>query len=134
MRLLIQNKPAHYLFAALMLLGIGSALAQQEPSKAKFIDPANMDFAVKPGNDFMNYAGGIWLKNNEVPAKETRWGSFTILRDFNIKAVREILNDASADKNATPGSVKKRVGDFYIAAMDSLAIEKAGFTPAQADY
>jgi putative endopeptidase len=134
MRLLIQNKPAHYFFAVLMLLGISSALAQQEPSKAKFIDPANMDFAVKPGNDFMNYAGGIWLKNNEVPAKETRWGSFTILRDFNIKAVREILNEASADKNSPVGSVKRRVGDFYIAAMDSLAIERAGFTPAQADY
>lgn len=112
----------------------GQAYAQQEPNKAKFIDPANMDVTIKPGDDFMGYSGGIWLKNNPVPAKETRWGSFTILRDFNIKAVKEILTEAGADQNAAAGSVKKRVGDFYAAAMDSLAIEKAGFTPVQLDY
>ncbi len=121
----------------LMLVLVGSvftSVAQQEPSKAKLIDPANMDITVKPGDDFEKYAGGTWLRNNPVPAKETRWGSFTILRDFNVKAVREILVEASADKKAAPGSVKRRVGDFYTAAMDSLAIEKAGFTPVVADY
>lgn len=107
---------------------------QQEKSKAKVIDPANMDFTVKPGDNFMQYAGGVWLQKNPIPAKETRWGSFTILRDFNVKAVREILTEASADKTAVPGSVKKRVGDFYLAAMDSLAAEKAGFNPVQEDY
>jgi putative endopeptidase len=107
---------------------------QQEASKAKVIDPANMDFTVKPGDDFMKYAGGIWLQNNAIPAKETRWGSFTILRDFNIKAVREILTEASADKKAAAGSVKKRVGDFYFAAMDSLTVEKVGFEPVRVDY
>ncbi|HOX84169.1 MAG TPA: M13 family metallopeptidase [Chryseolinea sp.] len=130
----IRIQKRHTLLMALMLTLTNLLFAQQEPSKTKFIDPANMDFAIKPGNDFMNYAGGIWLKNNEVPAKETRWGSFTILRDFNVKAVRVILNEAAANKNAAPGSVKRRVGDFYIAAMDSLAIEKAGFTPIQEDY
>ncbi len=112
----------------------GGVVAQREPSKAKLIDLANMDFTTKPGDDFEKYAGGIWIKNNPVPPKETRWGSFTILRDFNVKAVREILNEAAADKSAAPGSVKKRVGDFYTSAMDSLAIEKAGFIPVLPDY
>ena len=116
-----------------LTLGL-QAFAQQEPSKAKYIDPANMDFTIKPGDDFENYAGGIWIKNNPVPAKETRWGSFTILRDFNVKAVREILMESAADKSAASGSVKRRVGDFYTAAMDSLTIEKAGFTPVLPDY
>jgi putative endopeptidase len=111
-----------------------SVSAQQEASKAKLLDPANMDVTTKPGDDFMKYAGGIWLQKNPVPAKETRWGAFNILRDFNIKAVREILEGAAADKKAAPGSVKKRVGDFYAAGMDSLAVEKAGFTPVQPDY
>ena len=103
--------------------------AQKEVSKPKLIDPANMDPTIKAGDDFMGYAGGVWLKNNPVPAKETRWGAFNMLRDFNVKAVRVILADAAADKSAAPGSVKKRVGDFYAAGMDSLAIEKAGFKP-----
>jgi putative endopeptidase len=119
---------------AFVILTNTSVFGQQEKSKAKVIDPANMDFTVKPGDHFMQYAGGVWLQNNPVPAKETRWGSFTILRDFNVKAVREILAEASADKTAPPGSVKKRVGDFYFAAMDSLAVERAGFNPVREDY
>jgi putative endopeptidase len=110
------------------------AIAQRETSKAKVLDPSNMDLTVKPGDDFMQYAGGTWIQKNPVPAKETRWGSFTILRDFNVKAVRDILAEAQADKKAAAGSVKKRVGDFYAAGMDSLAVEKAGATPIMADY
>ncbi|MCJ8167405.1 M13 family metallopeptidase [Pontibacter sp. E15-1] len=92
-----------------------------------------MDLNVKPGDDFYTYASGTWLKNNPVPAKETRWGSFNLLRDFNINAVRSILNEAAANDKAATGSVEKRVGDFYAAAMDSAAIEKAGYKPIKAD-
>lgn len=120
------------LVCAMLLTTI--AFAQRETSKAKVIDPANMDLTVKPGDDFMQYAGGAWIQKNPVPPKETRWGSFTILRDFNVKAVREILVEASNDKSAADGSVKKRVGDFYSAGMDSLTIEKLGFTPVEADF
>ncbi|WP_304064737.1 M13 family metallopeptidase [Pedobacter glucosidilyticus] len=99
----------------------------------KFIDPANMDFSVKPGDDFAQYANGIWVKNNPIPAKETRWGSFYELRDFNINAVKTILNSAAAKTNAPAGSPEKRVGDFYKAAMDSITIEKLGYNPIKAD-
>ncbi|GGG14973.1 peptidase M13 [Pontibacter amylolyticus] len=99
----------------------------------KFIDKSNMDTKVKPGDDFYTYANGVWLQKNPVPAKETRWGSFNQLRDFNIIAVRTILNDAAAKTSAPAGSVERRVGDFYAAAMDSAAIEKLGYTPIKAD-
>ncbi|HEY4651097.1 MAG TPA: M13 family metallopeptidase [Pontibacter sp.] len=92
-----------------------------------------MDLAVKPGDDFYTYANGVWLRNNPVPAKETRWGSFNELRDFNIKAVHNILDEAAANKSAKAGSVEKRVGDFYAAGMDSATIEKLGYTPIKAD-
>ena len=78
----------------------------------KFIDPVNMDMSVKPGDDFYTYASGNWIKNNPVPAKETRWGSFNVLRDFNIEAVRGLLDEAAANKNAPAGSVERRVSDF----------------------
>src|SRR6476660_4615190 len=121
--------------AAILALGLGvdtlSATAfsgtEEKPKKdteKKFIDPANMDLSVKPGDDFNRYASGVWLKNNPVPAKETRWGSFNELRDFNINAVKTILTNAANNKAAKPGSAEKRVGDFYMAGMDSLTIEK----------
>jgi len=118
-------------FAALGIVAAGfSANAQ---TTKKFIDPANMDLSVKPGDDFYTYASGNWIKNNPVPAKETRWGSFNELRDFNINAVKSLVEEAAADKSAPAGSVKRRVGDFYTAAMDSATIEKLGYTPIKAD-
>ena len=116
--------------AVVALSGYYSGFAQ---TKAKiFIDPANMDKSVKPGDDFYTYAGGTWIKNNPVPAKETRWGSFNQLRDFNVNAVKNVLETAVADKKAAAGSVTKRVADFYTAGMDSVTIEKRGYTPINA--
>ena len=103
----------------------------QEVSKSKVLDRANMDLTAKPGDNFEQYAGGVWLQKNPVPAKETNWGSFTILRDFNVKAVRVIVNDAQADKSAPEGSIKKRVGDFYAAGMDRSPSKLTWRGPAQ---
>ena len=118
-------------FAVLGILAASYSANAQLP--AKLIDPANMDLTVKPGDDFYNYASGTWVKNNPVPGKETRWGTFNALRDFNSNAVKSLVEEAAADKSAPAGSVKKRVGDFYAAAMDSAAIEKLGYTPIKAD-
>ncbi|TPE42914.1 M13 family metallopeptidase [Pontibacter mangrovi] len=121
------------LFGAAVLYGADASAQQQADTKTPFIDKANMDLSVKPGDDFYTYASGVWVKNNPVPAKETRWGSFNLLREFNIQAVKDILNEAAADKNAATGSVTKRVGDFYAAAMDSAAIDKLGYKPIKKD-
>lgn len=118
----------------LALAGIGvfaTSYAQNIPKK--LIDPANMDLSVKPGDDFYEYASGAWIKKNPVPAKETRWGSFNELREFNSKAVRSLLEKAAANKSAPAGSVSRRVGDFYTASMDSLTIESLGYSPIKTD-
>ncbi|MFC6102282.1 M13 family metallopeptidase [Olivibacter domesticus] len=99
----------------------------------KLIDPANMDTTVKPGDDFFHYASGVWLKNNPVPAKETRWGSFNQLRDFNAKAVKSILEEVVNNKEAKAGSPEQRVGDFFASAMDSTQIDARGDEPIKAD-
>jgi putative endopeptidase len=118
-------------FAVLGIVAASYTAQAQAPKK--LIDPANMDLSVKPGDDFYKYASGTWIKNNPVPAKETRWGSFNELRDFNINAVKSLVEEAAADNSAPAGSVKRRVGDFYAAAMDSVTIEKLGYTPIKPD-
>ena len=119
--------------ATALLLSVGSFTNSFAQSVKKCIDPANMDLSVKPGDDFYRYASGTWIKNNPVPAKETRWGSFNMLREFNLKALKTILTEAVNDKQAPAGSVKRRVGDFYSAALDSVVAEKQGFDPIRAD-
>ncbi|GAA4907272.1 M13 family metallopeptidase [Mucilaginibacter defluvii] len=99
----------------------------------KFIDTQNMDTAVKPGDDFFEYANGGWLKRNEIPAKQTRWGSFIMLRQESTDNLISILNEVSQQSNHPKGSVKQRTGDLYASAMDSLAIEKKGYIPVKTD-
>lgn len=99
----------------------------------KFIDTANMNPAVKAGDDFFQYANGGWLKRNEIPAKQTRWGSFIMLRQESADQLVVILDEVSKNASHPKGSVKQRAGDLYASGMDSLAIEKRGFDPIKAD-
>ncbi len=125
----MKNKYYQLLMAGSLLFG-GSLYAQEKPGK--FIDRDNMNFSVKAGDDFVEYSNGPWVRRNPIPAKETRWGAFNQLRDFNINAIKTILDETKGTK-APAGSPERRVADFYAAAMDSLAIEKLGYTPIQAD-
>lgn len=97
-----------------------------KPKKTKFIDPANMDQSVKPGDNFYLYANGGWLKNNPVPASKTRWGSFDLLREESSKRMQALLLEA-AKQSSNPKMQK--IGDFYLSGMDSAAIERLGYEP-----
>ena len=99
--------------------------------KRKFIDPANMDLSVRPGDNFYLYANGTWIKNNPVPPSKTRWGSFDQLREDNLGRLRTLLESAAAtaDKDAH----MQKIGDLYLSAMDSAALESKGYQPIQAD-
>ena len=103
-----------------------SALCQPK-STTRFIDPSNMNLAIKPGDDFYRYANGAWIKNNPVPASKTRWDSFRVLADEASNALKGLLEDAA--KNPGKSRVYQMVGDYYASAMDSTAIEKLGYTP-----
>ncbi|WP_181305872.1 M13 family metallopeptidase [Rufibacter sp. XAAS-G3-1] len=107
-----------------------AAVSQSEPEvKGVGLNMANLDRSVSPCEDFNLFANGGWLKNNPVPAAESRWGSFNELRDNNNAALRAVVDAAVAQTNAPKGSSSQMVGDFYAAGMDSAAIERAGISP-----
>ncbi|GAB2550110.1 M13 family metallopeptidase [Rufibacter soli] len=106
------------------------AVSQSEPLVAGVgLNMQNLNRSVSPCEDFNQFANGGWLKNNPVPAAESRWGSFNELRDNNNAALRSVVTAAMAQTNAPKGSTAQMVGDFYAAGMDSMAIEKAGLSP-----
>ena len=118
---------------ALATLGLGSLAAFGPPTKPSppqqgvGINLANLDKSVSPCQDFYHYANGSWLKNNPIPAAETRWGAFNELGDRNQAIEKRILEKAATDaRTARAGTNEQKVGDFYAAAMDSLGIETAG--------
>ena len=99
--------------------------------KTPFIDRQNMNLAVKPGDDFYQYANGEWLKKNAVPASKTSWGSFDILYEKSLDAMKTLLEEAA--KNPGKGRLHQMVGDFYASGMDSVTIDQKGFDPIKTD-
>ncbi len=96
------------------------------------VDLASIDSSVKPGDNFFKYVNGTWLKETEIPADKSRFGSFDLLRDrsdVNVKAIIE----AAAAKQAEKGSEEQKIGDFYAAFLDTDTIEAKGMAPIQAD-
>jgi predicted metalloendopeptidase len=92
----------------------------------------NMDMSVKPGDNFFKYVNGTWLKNTEIPADKSNYGSFNILGDLSNDRVKGII-EASSAKPAAKGSEEQKIGDFYAAFMDTDAINAAGLSPVKAD-
>lgn len=105
-----------------------SAATQQTLSSGIMKD--NMDLSVKPGDDFFNYVNGAWVKQIEIPADKSSYGSFQILRDEAQEDVMAIIK-TSAEGDFKAGSDEQKVGDFYKAYMDTEKRDALGLTPIQ---
>jgi putative endopeptidase len=102
--------------------------ANKPTTTIKFIDHANMDTTVAPGDDFFRYANGQWLDKTEIPNDKTRWGSFDELRHRTNQDIQAILDDALASEGKADTD-KGNIGTFYKSGMDTSGIEKAGISP-----
>jgi predicted metalloendopeptidase len=118
-------------FCAVLSITAGSATKAADDASWGF-SPANLDRTCKPCDDFYQFAMGGWMKANTIPAEYSTWGSFTVLRDKNLAAMRTILESA-ANSKAASGSNEQKIGDFYSSCMDSAAIDAAGSKPLTAD-
>lgn len=108
--------------------------AKKDGVKNTGIDVANIDSTVKPTDDFYQFVNGNWIKNNPIPAEESRWTSFNELNEKNTAKLKTILEEASNDKNAKAGSNAQKIGDFYAMAMDSVKLNKEGVSPLKEEF
>ena len=120
----MHNFSFRFMTVLTVLLAVCAAINAQN----KGFDTSRMDTSVEACTDFFEYANGTWLKNTQIPATESSWGTFNILRDNNNSILKQILDEA-AKTRAANGTDTQLIGDFYGSCMDEAAIEKAGVKP-----
>ncbi len=95
---------------------------------------ANLDRSATPCNDFYQFSSGGWMKNNPIPADRSTWAVFSALRSSNEEALHTILEAASKDRSAAPGSNRQKIGDFYASCMNESLIEATGTKPLDPEF
>jgi len=114
------------LLPAIALVLVASPLAAQ---RYHGFNPKNMDTSVRPCDDFYRYALGTWEKNTVIPAEYASYGVDQEIEERSFAILKEILESAAADKNAAPGSERRKVGDYFASGMDVTRIEQDGLKP-----
>lgn len=110
---------------ALFILTIAYSWAQKST-----VDISYMDKTIKPTEDFFMFSNGTWIENNEIPASESRWGSFNELDQENKSKLRAIL-DRCEESKAAKGSDVQLLGDFYNSFIDMEQRNSKGFSELQ---
>ena len=115
--------------AALMTCALGLFVLAQHSGIGRGFDKSRMNETISACADFYQFANGNWLKQTTIPAAFPSWGSFDILAENNRQTLHEILEEASKNKAAKPGSTDQKIGDFYSSCMDESKREAEGAKP-----
>ncbi|WP_421850054.1 M13 family metallopeptidase [Novosphingobium sp.] len=94
------------------------------------LNPADIDAAVKPGDDFYAYVNGKWDRSETTPPQYAYSGVTLALVLGAEQAVKQIVEELASTPQ-TPGTTGQRIADSYRAFLDQGAIDAAGLAPAK---
>ena len=115
-----------------LMMTIMSVAAMTAAAQNVGVNRADMNLSVSPGEDFFEYAGGNWMKNNPLKAEYSRYGVFDDLAENNREQLKELFADLAKTKHAR-GTVGQKVTDLYNQAMDSDRLNREGAAPLKQD-
>ncbi|MEN9699648.1 MAG: hypothetical protein RLZZ301_846 [Bacteroidota bacterium] len=104
-----------------------------DTSQLETIDLSAMDTSIKAADDFFLYANGAWIQHTQIPASESRWGSFNELEQHNNEKLSIILKDASMNQGPK-GSQNQLLGSYYSSFMNMDLRNRIGFTPLMESF
>ncbi len=93
----------------------------------------NMDTTVSPGDDFMAYVNGKWIKNTAIPSDKSGYGAAYMLDDKAQEEVKAIIENA-AKTGGKDGSEEQKIGDFYNSYLNVKLRDSIGLAPLQEDF
>jgi putative endopeptidase len=92
-------------------------------------DISGENAAVKPGDDFFEFANGGWLARTPIPADKSGISVDVLINDRTEAQLRNIMEEAAHHADHEPKDLAEKVGAFYRAFMDENRIEALGSTP-----
>lgn len=114
---------------AAMVLAPAFAFAQSSAAgKTIGGDLSYRDLAVKPGDDFEEYANGGWRQRAEIPADRPSSGVGFEVFERAEKRNADLVRDVAAGQPKA-GTPERLIADYYAAFMDAGSIEKRGLEP-----
>ena len=93
---------------------------------------SHMDLSVDPGVDFFQYANGLWLAHNPIPAAESWWGIGSLVNEQLYSSLRTI-NESAVSAAPAAGSERQKIADFWATAMDTEHANALGVHPLDAE-
>lgn len=111
-----------------ILLVLACSFVGASAQTGKGYDRANMNLSVNPGDDFVEYATGAFIKNNPLRPDQTSNGSFVDLYELNQKQINELILQF-ANNPQEKGSLGQKIGTLYNQMMDSVGRDKKGYEP-----
>ena len=103
----------------------------QETVLASGIEKANIDYTIRPQDNFYRYVNGNWLTSHDIPGDKTAIGSFYDLRDKADNDVKAIIEELAVTTNLIEGSDEQKVADIFRSYMDIKTRNSLGIKPIQ---
>jgi putative endopeptidase len=129
------NKTRWLIFAC-SLFACFALFAKQQPSAglpySPSLDLTSMDRTANPCENLYQYACGGWIKNNPIPADQSRISTYGKLYVDNQRYLWGILEELAREKKGR-NDTQKMIGDYFAACMNLDLIDKKGATPMQAE-
>jgi putative endopeptidase len=119
-----------------LALAIGLAVSATASAAATgtSFSAVDLDRSIGACADLNAFVNAKWLAANPVPADRSTWGTFEQLDEMSLATQRALVDATVAGAAAArAGSIEQKIGWFHGAGMDTATVDKAGYTPIQAE-
>jgi putative endopeptidase len=121
------------LLSGSILIGCTTAkMDKASTAQLQSIDLKALDTTIQPADDFFLFANGTWIANTEIPASESRWGSFNELEQANNIKLNSLLQEAAKNPGEI-GSQNQLLGAYYSSYTNMARRNELGLLPIQED-
>ena len=93
-----------------------------------------MSFTPDIRDDFYSFVNAEWISTHPIPPDKTSVNAFSELNDKAEEDLRTLVDEIVNNTGNEPGSLSRKIGDFYRTGMDTEVTEQRGITPLGEEF